>query len=81
MRVRAAVRRADRGGREREATETSSEEAGISTPEPDEDPTAKSGGQPAGVGSDGQPPATETGERSGGEDRPSRPRMHGSANA
>ena len=41
MRVRAAVRRADRGGREREATETSSEEAGISTPEPDEDPTAK----------------------------------------
>ncbi len=53
MRVRAAVRRADRGGREREATETSSEEAGISTPEPDEEPAAKSGGQPAGAGSDG----------------------------
>ena len=33
MRVRAAVRRADRGGREREANETSSEEAGIAAPE------------------------------------------------
>ncbi len=33
MRVRAAVRRADRGGREREANETSSEEAGTPAPE------------------------------------------------
>ncbi len=33
MRVRAAVRRADRGGRGREANETSSEEAGTSVPE------------------------------------------------
>ena len=33
MRVRAAVRRADRGGRERDASEASSEEVGVSAPE------------------------------------------------
>ena len=67
VRVRAAVRRADRGGREREATETSSEEAGISTPEPDEDPTAK-----ARLGERLAPAEPEESRRGGGAGRPAR---------
>ncbi len=47
MRVRAAVRRADRGGREREATETSSEEAKIAALEADGEPSVEASEQAA----------------------------------
>ena len=79
MRVRAAVRRADRGGRERETGDTSSEEVTAAAPEPGSTPPPDGPEQVSAARLEGRTTAVESGEggeggaceaRDGGRGRP-----------